>query len=53
MKFTFRKLLISFILAAIFPTGAAAQKVHIVAHRGYWNCEEAGFARNSVAALRA
>jgi len=25
--------------------------VGIVAHRGYWNCEEAGFARNSVAAL--
>lgn len=24
----------------------------IVAHRGFWNCEEAGFARNSVAALR-
>jgi len=27
-------------------------KVAVVAHRGYWNCEEAGFARNSVAALR-
>jgi len=27
--------------------------VGIVAHRGYWNCEEGGFARNSVAALRA
>lgn len=24
----------------------------IVAHRGYWNCEEAGYAKNSVAALR-
>ncbi len=24
----------------------------IVAHRGFWNCEEAGYARNSVAALR-
>lgn len=26
--------------------------VGIVAHRGYWNCEEGGFARNSVAALK-
>ena len=27
-------------------------KVGIVAHRGFWNCEEAGYAQNSVAALR-
>lgn len=27
-------------------------KVRIVAHRGYWNCEGAGYARNSVAALK-
>ena len=27
--------------------------VSIVAHRGYWNCEAGGFARNSVASLRA
>lgn len=27
-------------------------KVGIVAHRGYWNCEEAGYARNSIAALK-
>ena len=53
MKFTFRKLLISFILAAIFPTGAAAQKVHIVAHRGYWQHESAGGAQNSIASLKA
>ncbi len=26
--------------------------VGIVAHRGYWNCEEAGYAENSIAALR-
>ena len=24
----------------------------IVAHRGFWNCEEAGFSENSIAALR-
>ena len=38
-------------------TASAGQKptqgVGIVAHRGYWNCEEGGFARNSVAALKA
>ena len=35
------------------PLGANAQKKHgIVAHRGFWNCEEAGYAKNSIAALR-
>jgi len=34
-------------------TGANAQKqCGIVAHRGFWNCEEAGYAKNSIAALR-
>ncbi len=28
------------------------QTIGIVAHRGYWNCEEAGYARNSIASLR-
>ena len=27
-------------------------KTGIVAHRGFWNCEEAGYAKNSIAALR-
>lgn len=31
---------------------SVTHKVAIAAHRGYWNCEEAGYARNSVAALR-
>ena len=34
---------------------ACAPKPHeiqIAAHRGFWNCEEAGFAENSIAALR-
>ncbi len=26
--------------------------IGILAHRGYWNCEEAGYTRNSVASLR-
>ena len=29
-----------------------SDKIEIVAHRGFWNCEEAGYARNSIAALR-
>ena len=28
-------------------------QVGIVAHRGYWNCEAGGYARNSIAALKA
>lgn len=28
------------------------KKPLIVAHRGYWNCEEAGYAKNSLAAFR-
>lgn len=27
--------------------------VAVVAHRGFWNCEEAGYAQNSIGALRA
>ena len=28
-----------------------AQEIKVIAHRGYWNCEEAGYAKNSIAAL--
>lgn len=31
---------------------AEVSRTAVVAHRGYWNCAEAGYARNSVAALR-
>lgn len=31
----------------------ASQKIAITAHRGYWNCEEAGYAENSIKALEA
>lgn len=35
------------------PIAANAQKkAGIVAHRGFWNCEAAGYAKNSVAALQ-
>ena len=55
------------LLAAVLLAGASAccftydagtrhlngrNQVGIVAHRGYWNCEEAGYAKNSIAALR-
>ena len=47
------------ILAALFilPISSEAKTrknkgIGIVAHRGFWNCEEAGYAQNSVAALR-
>ena len=50
------RLLLLLALMAI-PFMAQAQKhktkgTAIVAHRGFWNCEEAGFARNSLAALK-
>ena len=40
--------------AVILCTNAEAKEKEsrIVAHRGFWNCEEAGYAKNSVAALR-
>ena len=31
----------------------APSHVDIVAHRGYWNCEQGGYAQNSVASLKA
>ena len=53
----------AFVLAAIciittLPCEARTKQIKksnrtgIVAHRGFWNCEEAGYARNSVAALK-
>ena len=39
-------------VSADAPGGWNDGRIRIVAHRGYWNCEEAGYARNSVAALK-
>ena len=36
-----------------FPKIDQKGKTAIVAHRGYWNCEAAGFAENSIASLKA
>ncbi len=55
-KLTF---ILTIIMALISPscktalTASSGQtKTGIVAHRGFWNCEEAGYAKNSVAGLR-
>ncbi len=53
MKTIFKLSSIIFAVMAIFAIDADAQtKTGIVAHRGFWNCEEAGYAKNSIAALR-
>ena len=49
--------LLTWVLASILflPTTTQAHKKHkigIVAHRGFWNCEEAGKAQNSIASLK-
>ena len=53
------KLLMTLLCVMMMIPAAAApknriskNKMGIVAHRGFWNCEEAGYARNSLAALR-
>lgn len=38
--------------SAIYAQEKVGKKAQIVAHRGFWNCEEAGYAKNSIAALR-
>ena len=39
--------------AKTFPVIKQEGKVAIVAHRGFWNCEAAGYSQNSIAALKA
>ena len=46
-----------FIALMLLPFIAGAQKTNIegtgiVAHRGFWNCEQAGYSKNSIASLR-
>lgn len=36
-----------------FPSVNQKGKTAIVAHRGFWNCEQAGFSENSIASLKA
>lgn len=35
-----------------FPAINQEGRIAIVAHRGFWNCEEAGYSENSIAALK-
>lgn len=49
--------LILTLLIMVIPSTLEARrketgKTDIVAHRGFWNCKEAGYAKNSIAALR-
>ena len=49
-----KKILIALVmLAGVSIADAAAQdrEVAIVAHRGFWNCEDGGMSKNSIAAL--
>ena len=34
-----------------FEASAQEKEIAIVAHRGFWNCDEAGMSKNSVAGL--
>ena len=38
--------------AIIAIVASCSPKVAVTAHRGYWNCEEAGFAENSIKSLQ-
>ncbi len=46
--------LIGLSIMALLALGSCkeTQKTGIVAHRGFWNCEEAGYAKNSIASLK-
>ena len=52
-----RNKVILFIALMMLPFISEAQKTKfdgtgIVAHRGFWNCEEAGYSKNSIASLK-
>jgi glycerophosphoryl diester phosphodiesterase len=50
-----RIILMSVTIVGLLLSGSSAfaqKQCGIVAHRGFWNCEEAGYAKNSIAALR-
>ncbi len=40
-------------VAALVLASCNGNKTEIVAHRGFWNCEQAGFSQNSIASLKA
>jgi glycerophosphoryl diester phosphodiesterase len=50
-RFKHIAVLTAFLLICTY-SGARERNCEVVAHRGFWNCEEAGYAKNSIAALR-
>jgi glycerophosphoryl diester phosphodiesterase len=50
-RFKHFAVLTTFLLICAYA-GARERNCEVVAHRGFWNCEEAGYAKNSIAALR-
>lgn len=54
MKRTIQILMAVLAVMTMFQAALSAQskEIGIVAHRGFWNCKEAGYAKNSLAALR-
>ena len=54
-KFIIISALIALVLVNPFEASARKNKYNgtaIVAHRGFWNCDEAGYAKNSIASLK-
>ena len=51
MKRLFYLAVLALAVTACNPNGRAP-KTAIIAHRGFWNCEEAAFSENSIASLR-
>lgn len=57
MNTLFKILMSTAAIASFYPAVAGSaqekdSKTAIVAHRGYWNCEGAGYSKNSLAALK-
>ena len=40
------------VIFTLLPRANPQKKVAVIAHRGFWKCEEAGYAQNSLAALK-
>lgn len=47
------KKIYSLIACGLLGLSCFAQQTAIVAHRGFWNCEEGGYSENSIASLKA
>jgi len=52
MNKTLVSIALSVVSLVAISCGRQEHKIGIVAHRGYWDCEEAGYSQNSIASLR-